>query len=107
MKRVILISILAFFSSIIMFNAEGTDFRFYGIAVLEFRNETDQAITVVMNNQRESYPIAAHSQATFLKANIGDAPTFHVYDSKGTNLFSRNVGMVGAKTTFKWDGSKF
>jgi hypothetical protein len=82
-------------------------FRFYGIAVVDFHNDTDQAITVIMNNHSESYPIAAHSQATFMKANIGDAPTFHIKDSTGTDLFSRNVGMVGAKTTFKWDGSKF
>lgn len=106
MKKNILIGMIAFLT-LVVFNVEGTDFRFYGRAIIDFRNETDQAITVVMNNNNESHPISAHSQVTFTQANIGDAPTFHVKDSIGAALFSRNVGMLGAKTSFVWEGSKF
>ncbi len=107
MKKMILISIVAFLGALVVFNSEGTDFRFIGSALVDFRNETDQAITVIMNNNIEVHSVAAHDQVTFTKVNIGDAPIFHVKDPAGTNLFSRKIGMVGAKASFVWDGNKF
>ncbi|TAN67961.1 MAG: hypothetical protein EPN17_10120 [Methylobacter sp.] len=107
MKKMILISMVAFLGALIVFNTEGTDFRFIGSALIDFRNETDQAITVIMNNNIEVHSVAAHDQATFTKANIGDAPIFHVKDSTGTALFSRHIDMVGAKASLVWDGNKF
>lgn len=106
MKKIILISIIAFFTSFAMFSAEGLDFRFVGKAVVDFRNDSDQAITVIMNNV-ESFTIEAHGQVTFTKANIGDAPGFFIKDSKGGVIFAKQVGMLGAKATFGWNGSKF
>jgi hypothetical protein len=97
---------IAFFTTFAMFTAEGTNFRFIGKAVVDFRNDSDQAITVIMNNN-ESFTIEAHGQVTFTKANIGDTPSFYIKDSKGTVIFAKQVEMLGAKATFGWNGSKF
>jgi hypothetical protein len=107
MKKTVLIGMLAVLGVLVMFNSEAADFRFIGRAVVDFRNETDQAITVVLNNNSEVHPIAAHEQTTFTGVNMGESPVFHVQDSVGTDLFSRRVGMVGAKASFVWDGNKF
>ncbi len=105
-KNTLKIMIVLFFANLVTFNANGLDFRFLGSAVIEFKNETNQAITVIMNNV-ESHPIEAESLVTFSQAKIGDAPVFYVKNAKGAVLFARQVSMVGAKATFTWDGSKF
>jgi hypothetical protein len=77
-------------------------------ATIDFRNSTNKTILVVMDSNRESHKIAAHGQATFSKANVGDAPTFYVKDEKGEQvIFSRKVGSIGLKSSLGWNGSSF
>ena len=77
-------------------------------ATIDFRNSTNTIILVVMDSNRESHRIAAGGQATFGKANIGDKPTFYVKDESGDKvLFSRQVGVIGAKSSFGWNGTDF
>jgi hypothetical protein len=107
MTKKVFVSMIIFLTAIVTFSAEGLDFRFSGKAVVDFHNKTGLGITVILNNNSESHPIAAHSQASFTTANIGDTPIFHVKNLSGVLVFSGQVGMLGAKTTFEWDGSKF
>ncbi len=104
MKKIIL---LVFLTIIATSPAKALDFRFQGKAVVDFRNGSEQPITVIMNNNIESHPIASHSQATFNNANIGDRPIFHIKNWSGVVIFSGQVRMLGAKATFEWDGHTF
>ena len=76
---------------------------------IDFRNETDKAILVVMDADREQHTIAPGGQATFGKANVGDVPTFYVKKPGSKEvIFSRRLdGPIGAKASFGWNGSKF
>lgn len=76
-------------------------------AEIRFRNETDQPITVVMDSNRERRDIAPHAQALFGEANIGDAPTFRVLNAQGQEVFGRQVGPVGRRSSFGWNGTGF
>lgn len=78
-------------------------------ASIDFRNSTDKPIRVVMDSNREEHSIAPKGQATFGKANVGDAPTFRVYDCNGDNcLFSRRVAMrTTLHSSFGWNGGDF
>lgn len=77
-------------------------------ATVDFRNETDKDITVSMDSDREVHAIAAHGQATFGQAKVGEAPTFYVKrPSDGVVLYSRKVGNLGAASSLGWNGSTF
>lgn len=76
---------------------------------IDFRNETDKPIHVVMDNDREKHDIAPHGQATFSEAHIMDAPTFRVIDQT-TNLdvFSRRINAITtAHASLGWNGTEF
>ncbi|WP_417911361.1 hypothetical protein [Candidatus Electronema sp. PJ] len=76
-------------------------------ASIDFRNETNSSIIVVMDSDRESHTIAPHGQATFGQANVADAPTFYVKNESGVVIYSRRVGPIGAKGSYGWNGSTF
>lgn len=78
-------------------------------ARIDFRNETNKPIRVVMDSNREVHEIAAGGQATFSEANLGDAPTFRIYEpSSGLELFARSVAMrTTPHSSFGWNGRSF
>lgn len=76
-------------------------------ATIDFRNETDQEITVTMDGNRESHKIAPHGSTTFSKANVGDMPTFRVINSAGVELFGRKINPVVIKSSLGWNGNGF
>ena len=64
-------------------------------ASIDFRNETDSPIRVVMDNNREVHDIDPHGQATFSEAHLTDAPTFRVVNAaNGQDIFSRKINPI-------------
>ncbi len=79
-------------------------------ASIDFRNETDETIYVVMDTNRENHIIAPKGQATFSKANIGDAPTFRVYSDTDHSkcLYSKRVDIrTSPHSSFGYRNGKF
>lgn len=60
-----------------------------------FHNHTNWPYLVVMDNNRESYVVAARGSATFRSARIGDNPTLHIRDPNTNQEFdSWTVGVL-------------
>lgn len=77
-------------------------------ASIDFRNETKDSIYVVMDSNRECHTIAPKSEVPFGKANLGDAPTFRVFDKKGSAArYGRRVNPIGIHGSLGWDGKTF
>jgi hypothetical protein len=76
-------------------------------ASIEFRNETDSAIVVVLDNNRERKEIAPRGQAAFGNANVGDQPTLHVLNAAGQEVFARRIGTIGVFSNLGWNGGSF
>ena len=76
-------------------------------ATIDFRNETDQEIKVTMDGNREVHTIAPHGRATFSEANVGDMPTFRVFNSSGAEVFGRKINPVVIKSSLGWNGNRF
>ena len=78
-------------------------------ASIDFRNETGSPILVVMDSDRERHNIAPGGQATFSKANLGDAPTFRVLDpTNNLEIFSRRIDPITTPhSSLGFNGSTF
>lgn len=72
---------------------------------IDFRNESDREIIVVLDSGREERRIAAHAQATFGNLNVGDAPTFHVLNTDRVEVFARRIGPVGVHGSLGFNNS--
>lgn len=64
-------------------------------ASIDFRNETDNPIRVVMDNDRETHEIVPHGATTFSEAHLLDAPTFRVINiADGRDMFGRQINTI-------------
>jgi len=84
----------------------------------KIENRSAMPIVVIMDSNREKRTIAAAGNTTFVKANVGDRPTFRVYwdknqDGKPDNpkqeIAARKAGYweaLRASAHFNFTGSK-
>lgn len=64
-------------------------------ASIDFRNETDYPIKVIMDNGREIHDIAPHGATTFSEAHLLDAPTFRVINiTNNLEIFGRKINII-------------
>ena len=76
-------------------------------ATIDFRNSSDDVIKVVMDNNRETHTIAPHGATTFSEANVGDMPTFRVYNEDGEELYGRKINPAMIRSSLGWNGKTF
>jgi hypothetical protein len=77
-------------------------------------NRSQFDVVAVMDTNRESHPVPPNGTAVFTRANVGDRPTFRIYDDPDRDgrgnrfLTSAKVGYWGAlraESEFEFTGS--
>ena len=75
------------------------------------KNESQLPIIIVADTDRETHLIVPGGSAEFLKPNIGDNVTYHVWSVKNGNqkdneLYADEFVVIPGRTNLLWTGSK-